>query len=274
MRPAAFIALTFAAVSATLALASPPRPAAAQDYTRPAPRSTDPAKMLADARRREAAERIAIAVKLENDGEWARAAGELQRALTIDPPEPMNSTARYDLGLAFAKLGRLDDARVAFAAAVARDGGFIAARVNLVAVDLMRDDLAAARRDADALLERAPESALGLYQRGIASLRQGDAASALRDFGALLARDPSYATGRYDLALAEMKLGRLDDAERDLRAALALSPAYARARFALGAVLLRAGKRDAARAEFERAANDARDPTLRSLAQSFRDEAR
>jgi Tfp pilus assembly protein PilF len=229
---------------------------------------------LADARRRECAERVRLAFQAELRGEWARAEAELRRALALEPGEPLASTAHYDLGLAEARLGRLDEARASFARAVAGDGDFVAARVNLVAVDLMRDDLAAARGDADALLARAPQSARGLYESGLAALRAGDATTALRDFGALLARDPQYATGRYQLALAEMKAGRFDDAERDLRSALALAPAFARARFALGAVLLHAGKRAEARDAFTRAAADAREPALRSLAASFADEAR
>jgi len=146
--------------------------------------------------------------------------------------------------------------------------------VNLVAVDLLRDDLISARRDADALLARAPGSARALYDSGVTALRSGDAAAALRDFGALLARDPVYATGRYQFALAEMKAARFDDAERDLRSALALAPGYARARFALGAVLLHEGKRAEAREAFERCAADARDPALKTLADSFAGEAR
>jgi tetratricopeptide (TPR) repeat protein len=268
MRRAAWFAVAlFAAVAGN---------ATAQDYpgARPAPRTTDPQRMAADARRREAAERVRFAYEAELRADWTRAETELRRAIDLQPPEPLGSTARYDLGLAQAHLGRLAESRAAFTEAVARDGDFIAARVNLVAVDLMMDDAAAARRDADALLARAPGSARALYERGVAALRAGDAQTALHDFGALLARDPSYATGRLQLALAEMKAGRFADAERDLEAALALAPGYARARFALGAVLLHVGRRDDARAAFERAAADARDPALHALALSFVAETR
>ena len=219
-------------------------------------------------------ERIRLGFQAELRGEWARAEGELERALTLKPGQPLESTARYDLGLAQARLGRLDEARDSFAQAVAGDGDFIAARVNLVATDLLRDDFVAARHDADELLARAPSSARAVYESGLVALRGGDANGALRDFGALLARDPAYATGRYQLALAEMKANRFDDAERDLRSALALAPGYARARFALGAVLLHANKRGEAREAFERASNDAQDPSLKALAASFEAESR
>lgn len=173
--------------------------------------------------------------------------------------------------MAQAHLGQLDAAVASFGAAIALDPDFFAARVDLIAVNLMRNNLAAARRAADDLLARHPDSARGLYERGLIALKSGDAATALHDFGALLQANPTYATARYDLALAEMKLERLADAERDLRAALAVAPQFARARFALGAVLLREGQRDQARLAFEAAAQSAQDPSLRELANSMRD---
>jgi tetratricopeptide (TPR) repeat protein len=261
------------AAALALCLLASPIAAVAQNYpaTHPVPSTTDSSRLLAEARRREAVERIGIGFAAETRGDWTQAAVEFERVVTLDPPEPQHSTALYDLGLAQAHLAKPEAARASFVGAIARDPGFIAARINLVALDLERDDLTAARRDADELLARTPDSARGLYARGLAALRAGDAPVALRDFGALLARDPSYATGRYDLALAELKLGRLDDAERELRAALALAPAFARAHFALGAVLMRTGKREAARAAFDRAANAAQDPSLRELAVQLRD---
>lgn len=260
-------------LTAALLLVLTTTPANAQSYpqARPVPRSTDPATMLATARQREIRERIEIGFHAELKGEWKRAAAEFARVVTLDPPEPQGSTTHYDLGLAQAHLGRLEPAVASFSTAIARDPDFFAARVNLIAVNLMRNDLAAARRAADEMLTRRPDSARGLYDRGLIALRAGDAASALRDFGALLRLNPAYASARYDLALAEMKLERFADAERDLQAALEIAPQFARARFALGAVLLRTGKRDQARVAFEAAAQSAQDPSLRELANSMRD---
>ena len=259
--------------SLCLWLALTPATAPAQSYPsiRPEPRTTDAQRMQSDARRREVAERIARAFDLELRGDWQHAVPELQRAIALDPGEPQNSTAHYDLALAQAHLGDLDAARMSLRAAIAKDPDFIAARVNLVAIDLMRDDLPSARRDADELVARAPQSARALYEHGLTALRSGDATTALNDFGVLLARNPAYATARYDFALAELKLGRLGDAERDLRSALALAPGFARARFALGAVLLREGHRDEARAAFDEAARASQDPSLRDLALQLRD---
>jgi tetratricopeptide (TPR) repeat protein len=247
--------------------------AGAQPYpgVTPVPRATDAATLHALARAREIDERIRIGFAAEERGDWKAAAAEFEAVLTLEPPEPQGSTALYDLALAQAGSGALDAAAASLRGAIARDPGFLAARANLVGIELMRGDPAAARAAADAFVAAAPESARALYARGLVALRSGDAATARHDFGALLSRNPSYAVGHYDLALAEGQLGDLAEAERELRAALASAPAYARARVALGAVLLREGKRDEARSTFDEAARLASDVVLRNLAVSLRD---
>jgi len=245
----------------------------AQTYPdmRPVPRTTDRAVLSAQVLEREVRERFRIGFEAELQGRWREACVEFERIIVLHPAEPGFSSAYYDLGLARAQLREYEAAAASFRAAVVRDPEFIAARANLVSVDLLRNDLVAARRDADDLITRAPSSARALYERGVTALRSGDNATALHDFGALLASNPAYATGRYDLALAQIESGRLDDAERELRSALALAPTYARARFTLGVVELRIGKKQDARADFDRAAHDAQDVTLRNLAISLRD---
>jgi tetratricopeptide (TPR) repeat protein len=233
--------------------------------------TTDPAALRALASRREVLERLHIGFDEETVGQWNAAAAEFHRVLALHPAEPQGSTTYYDLGLAQAQLGDYDAAATSLHAAIALDDGFLAARANLVDVDLLRGDLTAAKQDADELLTRAPSSARALYVDGVVALKADDADTALHDFGALLASNPSYATAHYDLALAQIKTERLDDAERQLRFALTAAPAFARARFALATVLLRQGRRDEARLAFDRAARDAADYSLRSIALSMRD---
>ena len=247
--------------------------AAAQPYpgVTPVPRTTDAAKLHAIAVQREIVERIHLGVEAEARQDWATAADEFERVLALHPREPQGSTAYYDLGIAQVGLQRLDEAAASFDKAIGLDSGFLAARANLVTVQLLRGDLAAARKSADELVAAAPDSARALYARGLVALKSGDASAALGDFRKLLERNPSYAIAHYNLGLAEVKLGRLDDAERELRDALGLSPEYARARLALGSVLLLQGKRAEARAAFDDAARDSQDVALRTVAQSLRD---
>jgi Flp pilus assembly protein TadD len=237
----------------------------------PVPRTTDPATLHALAREREIVERLRLGIAAIDRADWHVARDEFSRTIALDPREPQASTAYYDLGIALTNLKELREAARAFDAAIARDPGFLAARANLVTVELMRDDLVAARKAADDLIGIAPDSARALYSRGIVALKAGDAASALADFQRLLSHDPKYAVAHYDLALAEQRLGNFEGAERELRAALELVPAYARAAVALGAVLLHEGKNDEARVTFDSAARETDDVALHNLAVSMRD---
>ena len=236
-----------------------------------APRTTNAQRMTAQARDREIHERFARGVAAEQQGAWSTATTEFARIVALDPPEPKGSTARYDLALADAQLGRLDAAAALLDEALHRDTRFAAAAANLVAVQLQRGDLAAARRAAERFVAIAPDAALAHYGRGIAALRSGDLVTARADFRALSAADPGYAVAHYDLALVELRAGRDAVAQGELERALALAPDYARARFALGTVLLRTGQRAAARVTFDRCAHDAADPELRALAIDLRD---
>jgi tetratricopeptide (TPR) repeat protein len=262
-----------ATVAALLAFLLGPVAALAQAYPdiHPIPQTTDAAKLRATAVDREIQERFRIGFQAETRGDWLAAKPEFERILALHPREPLGSSAHYDLALALINLHDLQRAGGEFAAAIRLDPDFLAARANLVTVDLMREDFASARKDADELVARAPASARARYVAGLASIRAGDAAGAVTQFGALLERDPSYAVAHYDLALAEIDLGRFDDAERELRSALNLSPRYARASLALGTVLLRTGKRDQARAAFEECIRASSDPSLTNLATSLRD---
>jgi Flp pilus assembly protein TadD len=235
----------------------------------PVPRTTDAAALSAAATNREVHERFRLGVDAFARGDSDAARDEFRRIVNLHPGEPLGSTARYDLGIALANLRDYPGARAEFEAAIVLDPGFLAARSNLVTVELLANDLDGARRSASDLVARAPESARALYLAGLAALHAGDADGARRAFGVMLSRNPSYATAHYDLALAEIQANQFSEAERELDAALALAPKYARARFALGTVLLRTGRRDQARASFEQVARESDDPQLANLATSM-----
>ncbi len=237
----------------------------------PVPRTTDAPTLRKLAIEREITERFRLGLEADARGDWKRERAEFERIITLHPKEPQGSTAFYDLGRAQANIGTLDEAVDSFQKAIGLDPGFLAARANLVAVQLMRNNLAAARSSADAFVARAPDSARALYSRGLVALRSGDTAVALQDFGNLLRRDPTYAIAHYDLALVELKLNDLANAERELQTAIGLAPTFARAHFALGTVFLRSGKRDQARDAFAAAVRTSQDVTLRTLAASVRD---
>ncbi|HKU69131.1 MAG TPA: tetratricopeptide repeat protein [Candidatus Baltobacteraceae bacterium] len=235
-------------------------------------RTTDVRALRAIAQAREVHERFAIGLDAERRGQWAAAAAEFERIITLHPPEPQFSTAHYDAGIAYAKMQRFDEAARAFRSAIAGDPEFLAAMANLIAVDLARGDLREARSVADRFVALAPDSARALYSRGIVALKQGDSEAARASFGQLLQSDPQYALAHYNLAVAQAREGQYASAEQELRLALDLAPSYGRARFALGTVLLREGKRGEARQAFDAVARDASgDAVLRNLAVAMRD---
>jgi tetratricopeptide (TPR) repeat protein len=264
LRVAAFSLLVIAAASGGVSAQVYPSASSA-------PRTTDANVLRDQARQREVHERFMRGVSAEERGDWTGAVAEFRRLIVLDPPEPKGSTVRYDLALAEAHLGRDDVAAQLLEEALHRDPRFAAAAANLVAIQLRRGDLPAARAAADRFVAIAPDSLLARYGRGLAALRSGDLAAARPDFRALLEADPAYAVAHYDLALIELRGGRDDAARAELEKALVLSPNYARARFALGTVLLRGGRRADARVAFDRCAHDAEDPALRALALDLRD---
>jgi tetratricopeptide (TPR) repeat protein len=248
--------------------------AIAQSYSTapPQPQTTSVPALRAVAVRREIEERFTIGLDAAAHNDWNAARAEFERIIVLHPSEPQGSTAHYDLALADANLHRNDDAASELRAALSLDPAFLAALANLVSIDLVRGDLREARVIADRYLRLAPESARGLYSRGIVAMKSGDYATARDDFGKRLHQNPSYALAHYDLALAEERLGRYPAAERELRSALVLAPTYARARFALGVVLLREGEHAEARSAFARATIDAAgDPALANIAAAMRD---
>jgi len=251
--------------------------AATQTYplATPVPRTTSAPALRALAQRREIDERFSFGVQALRRTEWARAAAEFERVTSLHPSEPQGSTARYDLGIAYANLRRFNEAAAQFRAAISSDPNFLAAMANLVAVDVARGDLAEARSVANRFVAAAPDSARALYTRGIVALKSGDNALAESDFSRLLKADSRYAVAHYDLGIAQSHLGRYASAAREFALALDLAPAYARARFALGTILLREGNRAGARSAFDRVVSDPNgDPALRNLAVALRDAIR
>lgn len=265
-RGGAALALVFFASLASQARAQmyPPRT--------PVVRTTSAPVLRELAQQREIVERFHLGLAAEQRSDWQSAAAEFERIIALQPKEPQASTARYDLAIAYANLHRLDDAASQLQDAIARDPEFLAAMANLIAVDLQRGDLHAARVVADRFVSIAPDSARALYERGLVALRSGDTATAQSDFGRLLRTNPSYAVAHYDIGVAQARENRFDSAAREFQLALDLSPSYARARFALGTIFLRQGKRTEARAAFDRVVSDsAGDLALRNLAVALRD---
>jgi TolB-like protein/tetratricopeptide (TPR) repeat protein len=120
-----------------------------------------------------------LALQLGTVGRWQDSADLYRRALVTDPLRPdWYAILADDLIM----LGRLDEAEKALKTALALQADFPGLHQQLVVIDVLRNDFAAARRDA--ALETAPD-----YQTWAAAMamqisgNQSGADSALRDYG-------------------------------------------------------------------------------------------
>jgi tetratricopeptide (TPR) repeat protein len=147
-------------------------------------------------------------------GDAAAAAGHFEAALASQPGA---SEIRSPLGLAYRKLGRLDDARAALA-------GYGDGRVTFP----------------DPLLEQAAALSSGSRQyvaAGTTALREKRFADAAEAFRKALETDPKDGSlwANYGVALAGLR--DLEGAERSYRKAIEVEPANARAHYNLGTLL-------------------------------------
>src|SRR5579862_1918759 len=139
------------AIFATLLAGLTTAAALAQTYpmSTPAPRTTSAPVLRGVATQREIEERFRIGLDDLAKSGWKAAAGEFERIVALNPPEPKGSTARYDLAIADANLARYDEAAKQLHVAITLDPGFLAAMANLISVDLARGNLTEARTVAD-----------------------------------------------------------------------------------------------------------------------------
>jgi len=111
-------------------------------------------------------------------------------------------------GATLARLGRLDEARDAFAAAVRVAPDDVDALDGLAETELRLDRPAAALPAAERSLALLPQRARPWILRGRARYGAGDAAGAVDDFRAALERDAASFTAAYSLGAALVVLGR------------------------------------------------------------------
>jgi tetratricopeptide (TPR) repeat protein len=155
--------------------------------------------------------------------------------------------ARVNLGTFYARLGRFDDARIEFAAALRLDRSFVPAYVNAADASRAQD------REDDALrwlqegLAAAPRSAALYHALGLAQARRKDESEALASLARAASLEPDNARYAYVYAIALSSFGRASEAIRALESAAARWPTSRDVLFALATVRRDAGRRDAAR---------------------------
>lgn len=176
--------------------------------------------------------------------DFEAAATQLEAALEL---EPEADAARYQLGLAYRGLGRLEEAREQMAAGGPRQPAFpdplvesVGKAGSSVALDFMASAFARTR---------------------------GDHAAAIAALGRVLAADPRHPGARALLADSLTRAGREGEAQTVLREALELDPEDISAAYQLGTLLAAAGELDEGLALLEAAA--ARAPLAADLHRGF-----
>lgn len=210
---------------------------------------------------------------------------------------PRSTRIRYNLGNAYLKHGRLQEAESEYRAALAIYPDFTDAVANLgmallqqgrarEASEVLRDAAARMPRNAEMAvnlgsayralgepgqareqflraLELDPDSAMAWNNLGSLALSMGEVPDAVDDLAKAVAIDPTYAVYRVNLADALMAAGRKEEAFREFREAYRLRPDLSEARRGLGEIALDGGDRVAAERAF-RSALDVDPPSARA----------
>ena len=154
-------------------------------------------------------------------GEAVKAVMLYRRALEAGPKDVRVLTA---LGSALYKAGEWQEARARFEAAVALDGSYADARMDLAILDLQHDRAAEAEAQFRALLAGSPKDAAALNGLGSALLAQGRAGEAQGLFEQVIVQDPENFDANYNLATIMASSGHLEGALAYLRRASAVRP--------------------------------------------------
>ena len=183
-------------------------------------------------------------------GEPQNAIDLIGQAIAVTDAVPFFHNNR---GLAFAALGRIDDASAHYERALTLKSDYVEALSNLGNLRLMQGRA----EDAIALHKRAlahnPNYAEGQMNLGNALREQGKPGEAVARFERAIALRPDYAEALSNLGNALHDLGKLSEARASYERALALRPDLAEAYGNLGNVLHEAGEIDAAITQLERA---------------------
>jgi tetratricopeptide (TPR) repeat protein len=171
-------------------------------------------------------------------GDWEQAARGLEIVARLKPSDP---EVHHQLGVAYAQLGRLAEARPHFEQAVALDGTRVVPRVQLARLHLEEDRPAEAVRLLERVLELDPSEPEAGWLLGRARIAGGDVEAGLaaleaaaRAAGAAGGEPPSWVHTDWAGALAQV--GRPQEALDHLRIAVAADPRDARALFYTGLI--------------------------------------
>ncbi|RKY42214.1 MAG: hypothetical protein DRP85_03685 [Candidatus Makaraimicrobium thalassicum] len=187
---------------------------------------------------------------VKQNGYWSDRITFYERTLRYAPD---SVRVHNNLGNAYLKAGRKEEAIASYKNALAVDPGYAEAYYNLgsVYVDTGR------KEEAISLFKKAvmidPDYAEAYYNLGNAYVDTGREKEAIAFYEKALEVDPDYAEAYNNLGVAYAAAGRRDEAVASYRKALAINPAHAGAYTNLGIVYAAAGKNEEAIAMYTKA---------------------
>ncbi len=172
------------------------------------------------------------------------------QALGRSPGDPALLLAK---AAALAAAGKGDEAAPLYRDAAARDPGAFEPRLALGRIALGRSDLAQARVELAAAVEKGPREPAAHAGLGELAAAEGDVAAAEKAFLAALGLDADYAPAEIGLAKLALARGDAATARARLERALAVDPRSVEAQVALGTLLWRTKDLPAAEKAFQTA---------------------
>ncbi len=140
-----------------------------------------------------------------------------------------NARGHYNLGLAYGKKGRLEDALKEFEITLKLNPRHAKARNNLGIIYDQQDRPDDAIREFRAALQLNPNDANAHYNLGLVFERQNKVDDAMKEFQMALQLNPNDANAHNNLGVIFAKQDRWDDAIREFQAALRMDPHHVNA---------------------------------------------
>jgi len=150
-----------------------------------------------------------------------RALENFRQAVTSDPDL---AEGHYNLGLALAQTGHVDESIPEFTEAISLNPVYIEARMNLGLALSQKNDLTGAANVFRDLIKRHPDSAESHNNLGLVLLQGKDPLAAQSAFRAALRLKPGYAEAHYNLGLALRQAGQPAESQSEMEKAYQLAP--------------------------------------------------
>ena len=139
---------------------------------------------------------------------------------------PDNEEAWFNLGVAQARLGLLDEAEYSYHRAITNFLEYTEARNNLGNLLTRQKRYAEAAEQFNTVLEQSPDNAAAHNNLGRVLAAQGDSAQALERFRTAARLDTNYLEARFNIGSALLVMGQTNEAVAAFRETLRLRPDF------------------------------------------------